>query len=67
MRIECRQTSKVRACCDACGEWPGLLHMPEERHGWYCPACCPVCGRHPGRLKAAPEIDYDSPAARVRD
>lgn len=73
MRIECRQTGKVRGCCDGCGVWPELLHLPEKVHGWYCGRCCPVCGQRPmqggtvGRLKAAPEMDFDHPEARVRD
>jgi hypothetical protein len=39
----CVRSGSVRAACDSCGEWPGVLHFARESHGRYCAACCPVC------------------------
>lgn len=30
--------------CSRCGAvLPDVVHVPEGREGFFCPACCPVC------------------------
>jgi hypothetical protein len=43
MKDNCHISERVKGCCDICGDWPSLLHMPEELHGWFCSNCCPAC------------------------
>jgi hypothetical protein len=47
MTPHCHISERLKASCDNCGAWPTRLHMPEEKHGWYCPRCCPVCNPRP--------------------
>ncbi|MBV9506999.1 MAG: hypothetical protein JO323_18565 [Acidobacteriia bacterium] len=47
MRSTCHISTRVKGCCDICESWPEELHMPEDLHGWYCPACCPACKAQP--------------------
>jgi hypothetical protein len=42
---DCMQSRLVRADCDKCGKRPEVLHMPTNKHGWFCEAHCPVCSR----------------------
>ena len=41
--------------------WAAAVLTPDDAEAG------PLFGQHAGRLKPAPEIDYDHPAARVRD
>lgn len=66
MRSNCHISERIKGCCDICGYWPNLLHMPEDLHGWYCPRCCPACKVQPHSMPPPPSpVEEREPAPQA--
>jgi hypothetical protein len=41
--LPCRIARIVKGRYDVGGQWPEQLHLPRQKHGFYCPEHCAVC------------------------